>query len=120
MLIADPYRELTLEYVEPLVLFVVDVPRRAFALPNCHLDQPVFAAGLGAADLDDLEHPEQPVRLALVRTEQIPVLRAFGGNHSHVTTPSVEFVKFRLSGTEQFEIELSHAEQLMSSPTPER
>src|SRR3954463_3815284 len=85
MLVADPHRELTVEDVEPLVLLVVDVPRRAFALPNGHLDQPVFAAGVGAADLDDLEHPEQPVRLTLVRTEQIPVLRAFGGNHSHLT-----------------------------------
>src|SRR3954453_21744807 len=85
MLVADPHRELTVEDVEPLVLLVVDVPRRAFALPDGHLDQPVFAAGVGAADLDDLKHPEQPVRLTLVRTEQIPMLRAFGGNHSHLT-----------------------------------
>src|SRR5436853_302060 len=50
------------------------------------LDQAVLAAGVLAADLDDLEHPEQPVGIALVLGEQVPVLCALCRNDGHLST----------------------------------
>ena len=56
----------------------MDVPGRALAGAHGDLDQPVLAVRVLAADLDDLEHSEQPVRLPLVLAEQIPVLARSG------------------------------------------
>src|SRR5438034_7702762 len=80
--LADIDRELPFEDVEPLVLLRVDVPRGALAGTDGDLQQPELAAGVGAADLDDLEHSQQPVRLALVLAESVTVFGAlyrYGG-----------------------------------------
>jgi hypothetical protein len=66
--VADVDREVPLEDVEPLVLVRVDVPRRAVARSSGDLEQPELAVGVLAADLDHLEHAQQPERLALVWT----------------------------------------------------
>ena len=83
--VADVDGELALEHVEPLVLVGVDVPGRALAGAHGDLEQPVLAARVVAADLDDLEHPQQPVRLALVLAEQVAVLRTLCRNGRHLT-----------------------------------
>src|SRR4051794_24895573 len=82
--VADIDGELAVEDVEPLVLVRVHVPGRALAGTYGDLDQSVLALGVGAADLDDLEHPEQPVRIALVLAEQIPVLCTVWRNDGHL------------------------------------
>ena len=75
--LADVDRELTLEDEEPLVLVGVDVPRRALAGAHGDLDQSVLAVRGRTADLDDLEHSEQPVRLALLGSQPITMGRRF-------------------------------------------
>ena len=64
--VGDPEGQLAVEDVEPFVLLGVDVPRRADARRHEDLDQTVRAVGVLAADLDRLQHPEQPECLALV------------------------------------------------------
>ena len=55
-----------------------------------HLEQAVFAIGVGAADLDDLEHPEQPVRLPFVLAEQITLAPSLCSDGRHDRLPSPE------------------------------
>src|SRR5206468_13079684 len=83
--LADVDGELSFEHVEPLVLVGVDVPGRALACTHGDLEQPELAVRLGAADLHDLEHPQQPVRLPLVLAKQVAVLRALCSNGAHLT-----------------------------------
>ena len=87
-LVADVDGELALEHVEPLVLVGMDVPRRAFAGADGDLEQAVLAVRGGAADLDDLEHPEEPVRLAFAAVEQVAV-RALSCETTAISAPSV-------------------------------
>ena len=73
-LIRDPERHLAFEDVEPLVLFGMDVPGRADALRGDDLDQTVLPGRVVPADLDRLQHAEQPERLAFVLVERVPEL----------------------------------------------
>jgi len=61
----DPDRELAIEDVEPLVLVVVDVQRRAAAAGHKLLGHHHATAGLGAVGLDGREAPEEPEVLSL-------------------------------------------------------
>ena len=64
-LAADPEGQLALDHVEPLVLAVVDVQRRAAAARGEVLGHRDAAAGLLAGRLDRGEAAEEPQRLAL-------------------------------------------------------
>src|SRR4051812_43619764 len=88
VLVADPHAELAVEHVEPLVLFVMDVPRRAFAGTHRDLHHAERAARCGAADLHDLEHAEEPVRVTFARVEQISVA-TLRRNNRHLILPSL-------------------------------
>ena len=72
--IRDPEGELAFEDVEPLVLLGMDVPGRADAFGHDDLEQAVLPGGVVLADLDRLEHPEQPERLAFVGVQHVPGL----------------------------------------------
>ena len=61
----DPDRELALEDVEPLVLVVVDVQRRAAAARRDLLGHHHATAGAGAVGLDRRQPPEEPEVLSL-------------------------------------------------------
>ena len=61
----DPDRELAIEDVEPLVLVVVDVQRRAATAGHELLGDHHATAGLGAVGLDGREAPEEPEVLSL-------------------------------------------------------
>jgi hypothetical protein len=65
-LAGDPDRELALEDVEPLVLVVVNVERRAAAARRGLLGDHHATAGAGAVGLDRRQPPEEPEVLALV------------------------------------------------------
>ena len=65
----DPDRELALKDVEPLVLLVVDVQRRAGAARRGLLGQHHAAAGSRAIGLDRRQATEEPEVLSLTGTE---------------------------------------------------
>src|SRR5439155_21835634 len=68
-LAGDPDRELAVEDVEPLVLVVVDVQRRAGAARRGLLGQHHPAAGRRAIGLDRRQATEEPEVLSLTGTE---------------------------------------------------
>ena len=70
--VADVERELAVEDVEPLVLVRVDVPGEAFTGAHLDLEETDWAAAVFTADLDGLEHAEQPMRLAFLRPRPYP------------------------------------------------
>src|SRR6266480_3529720 len=119
--LADEDGELTLEDVEPFVLVGVNVPGRALAGTDGDFEQAVLAARVGATDLDNLEHPQQPVRLPLVLSEQIAVPRTLCSNNRHLTRSlRRNWYDQQLSMSEQLQSGLSHEEQSLSSPSPGR
>ena len=72
-----------LEDVEPFVLLRVNMPGRAETLGDDDLDQAVCPAGVVAADLVRLQHPEQPEHFALVFVQCVSGLcppRSDGGH----------------------------------------
>src|SRR6266545_5882228 len=83
--VADVEGELSVEDVEPLVLVGMDVPGGAFAGAHLDLEQAILPAGIFPADLDRLEHAEEPERLAFLRAEPVselcPLLRYDGHLH---------------------------------------
>ena len=85
--VGNPEGQLTLEDVEPLVLLGVDVPRRPHAGGHDDLEQPVLASRVVPADLDRLQHSEQPVRLPFVLAKHVAVLGTLCRNDGHLTTP---------------------------------
>ena len=92
-LVTDVDRELALEDVEPLVLVRMDMPRRAFAGADGHFEQAELAVRVVAADLHDLEHPEEPVRLALVLAEHEAAPAPAGSVPSSLLAPSVDVLR---------------------------
>ena len=64
--VREPECDLAVEDVEPFVLLGMDVPRRADPRRHEDLDETVPPVRVVPADLDRLQHPEQPERLALV------------------------------------------------------
>src|ERR1051326_9580012 len=75
------------EDVEPFVLLWMDVPGRAETLRHDHLDQAVCPAGFLAADLDRLQHSEQPERFTLVFVERVSELGSLRSDGNHACTP---------------------------------
>src|SRR6266545_3988898 len=86
--VADVECELSVEDVEPLVLVGMDVPGGAIAGAHHDLEETVLPASVFPADLDRLEHAEEPERLAFVRTEPITELRPLGSYDGHLTPSS--------------------------------
>ena len=72
--VADVERELAVEDVEPLVLLGMDVPGGAFARRAPRSRPGRTGRRVRPADLDRLEHAEQPERLAVVGAEPISEL----------------------------------------------
>jgi hypothetical protein len=65
----------------------MDVPWRAETLWHDDLDEPVCPAGVLAADLDRLQHPEQPERFTLVFVQGISELASVRSDGGHICTP---------------------------------
>src|SRR6476659_321786 len=62
----------------------MDVPGRADAFRHDDLEQAVLPGGVVLADLDRLEHPEQPERLAFVGVQRVPGLGPLLRDGAHV------------------------------------
>jgi hypothetical protein len=67
----------------------MDVPGRAETLGHDDFDQAVCPAGVVAADLDRLQHSEQPERFTLVLVQRVSELRSLGtdGGHARSSLP---------------------------------
>src|SRR5690242_11240053 len=61
----------------------MNVPGRADAFRHHDLEQAVLPGGVVLADLDRLEHPEQPERLAFVRVQRVPGLGPLLRDRAH-------------------------------------
>src|SRR5262249_16222056 len=84
---AAPDGECALEDVEPFVLLGMDMPGRAETLWHDNLDQAVCPAGVLAADLDRLQHSEQPERFTLVFVQRVSELCSLRSDGDHACTP---------------------------------
>src|SRR5882724_4574009 len=82
--VADVECEFSVEDVEPLVLVGMDVPGGAFAGAHLDLDETVLPTRVFPADLDRLEHAEEPERFALLCTEPISELRPLRSYDGHL------------------------------------
>jgi hypothetical protein len=61
----------------------MDVPGRADAFRHDDLEEPVLPGSVVLADLDRLEHPEQPERLAFVGVQHVACLAPLLRNGGH-------------------------------------
>ena len=83
--VADPEGEGAVEDVEPLVLLGVHVPRRAEPLGHDDLEHAESPIGVRLADLDRLEHAEEPERLSFVTGQGVPSLTPSFHDRRHET-----------------------------------
>src|SRR5712691_483875 len=91
--VADVECEFSVEDVEPLVLVGMDVPGGAFAGAHLDLDETVLPAGVFPANLDRLEHAEEPERFAFLCTEPVSDLRSLGSYDGHLHSfPSSDII----------------------------
>src|SRR5436190_7813137 len=117
--VGDAEGQLALQDVEPLILLGMDMPGGSHARGHDDLDQPVLPSRVVAADLDRLQHPEQPVRLPFVRVEQVALRRSLCSYGGHLTALPAERYDRQLPPGQQLHSGLSQNDQTSSSPSPE-
>src|SRR5690242_19512521 len=99
----------------------MDVPGRADAFRHDDLEQTVLRCGVVLADLDRLEHPEQPERLAFVGVQRVSGLGPLLRDGAHVPHSFLNVCyALQLSINEQLQSELSQYGHSLSSPSAER